>query len=81
MTSAAELPSMGERLGLIECEVGEVRFNLEPMDSTDMNTVTVGSKATTIYEESEPIICFSMKHRTYVIVDLSICRDCRTIPR
>ena len=72
MPSVAQLPSTVDRLGLIECDVGKGRFDLEPMDSTDMNTVTVGSKVKTVHVDKEVINCFSIKYHTYIIVDLSI---------
>jgi len=74
----AQQPSTASPLGLIECEDGGLsrdpagRFNLEPMDSTDMNTVIVGSDVKTIHIEKEIIDCFSLDLLADIIIDLSI---------
>jgi hypothetical protein len=78
MPTMAQQPSTTNPLGLIECEDGGFsrehggRFDLEPMDSVDMNTVIVGSKVKTIHVEKEIINCISLDLRTGVIIDLSI---------
>lgn len=78
MPATAQQPSTANPLGLIECEDGGFsrehggRFNLEPMDSIDMNTVIVGSNVKTIHVEKEVINCISLDLKTGVIIDLSI---------